>query len=136
MIDPITEYILNEISFGKNKSRFKGEELYHGLEFSVKEFQQMIGGISEFKKILKVLKSIIDDDIKDSRKKGYEIPKPPIEYVPDDYARISTTGDKGSLYIQYTLNGNDSTGHGMAATWQLEFKLQKSYGEAASGWDG
>ena len=144
-MDPITQQILQKEAFFKKtkknktertKSRFKGEELYYGLEFSIQEFKKFIGGDSVFKNILKQLKSIIDDDVKEGIKKGYEIPKKRIEYVPDDYAIISSTGDKGNVYIQYRLNAHDASGHTMAAAWQYEFKVTKSYGEAASGWDG
>jgi len=118
-MDPITNQILQKEAFfkktkknrtTKSKSRFKGEELYYGLEFSIQEFKKFIGGDGTFKKILKQLKSIIDDDVKEGIKKGYSIPRKPIKYVPDDYAIISTTGDKGNIYIQYRLNAHDASG--------------------------
>ena len=95
----------------------------------------MIGGEGVFKKILKKLKKMIDDDIKKGRKQGLAIPRDPIKYVPDEFATVSTTGNKGKLYIQYKLNADDSTGHRMSATWQIDFKLTKGYTDV-SGWDG
>ena len=52
MIDPITQHILNEGIFKKKSSTSrKGEELYYGFEFSVKEFKTLIGGNAKFKNV-------------------------------------------------------------------------------------
>lgn len=125
-----------EIIHEFKKSNKKYKDLFYGIEISVKDFIKFVGGQSSFKKGLKHMKNWIIEEIKKSKKQGYEIGSvlEKIEYP--DYATISFPDKQYSLNVSYAIWGYDKTGHQMAIGWTVKMKKDEEYISQNSGWDG